>query len=75
MYALLAQTLFSIAVPMVLQGDVKVGKIEGDMEYTSSFAFRKQVLGNVILDGVRINPTEFFGCFSPQKFSHWNNQI
>merc|ERR1719352_968497 len=33
-YALLAQTCFSIAVPLVLQGEAKVGKYEGDMEYT-----------------------------------------
>merc|ERR1719271_1732849 len=33
-YALLAQTCFSVAVPLVLQGEVKVGKVEGDMEYT-----------------------------------------
>jgi len=32
-YSLLAQTICSIAVPLVLQGDVKVGKCEGDMEY------------------------------------------
>merc|ERR1719198_1991846 len=32
-YALLAQTIFSVAVPLVLQGEVKPGKIEGDMEY------------------------------------------
>merc|ERR1719379_1556418 len=32
-YALLAQTLFSVAVPLVLQGEVKAGKVEGDMEY------------------------------------------
>jgi len=32
-YALLAQTCFSVAVPLVLQGSVKVGKCEGDMEY------------------------------------------
>merc|ERR1719386_450731 len=32
-YALLAQTICSVAVPLVLQGDVKVGKVEGDMEY------------------------------------------
>merc|ERR1719386_150374 len=32
-YALLAQTCFSVAVPLVLQGEVKVGKVEGDMEY------------------------------------------
>jgi len=33
-YALLAQTCFSVAVPVVLQGEVKKGKCEGDMEYT-----------------------------------------
>jgi len=33
-YALLAQTCFSVAVPLVLQGEAKVGKCEGDMEYT-----------------------------------------
>merc|ERR1719393_735439 len=33
-YALLAQTCFSVAVPVVLQGEVKAGKCEGDMEYT-----------------------------------------
>jgi len=33
-YALLAQTCFSVAVPIVLQGEVKKGKCEGDMEYT-----------------------------------------
>merc|ERR1719161_2883146 len=32
-YALLAQTCFSVAVPLVMQGQVKVGKVEGDMEY------------------------------------------
>merc|ERR1719473_1366094 len=32
-YALLAQTCFSVAVPLVLQGNVKTGKCEGDMEY------------------------------------------
>jgi len=32
-YAVLAQTLISIAVPLVLQGSVKKGKAEGDMEY------------------------------------------
>merc|ERR1719375_1702315 len=29
-----AQTCFSVAVPLVLQGEAKVGKCEGDMEYT-----------------------------------------
>merc|ERR1719191_1535659 len=33
-YALLAQTCFSVAVPLVLQGQVKAGKVEGDMEYS-----------------------------------------
>jgi len=33
-YAVLAQTCFSVAVPLVLQGEAKVGKCEGDMEYT-----------------------------------------
>jgi hypothetical protein len=33
-YALLAQTICSICVPLVLQGEVKPGKAEGDMEYT-----------------------------------------
>jgi len=32
-YALLAQTCFSAAVPLVLQGEVKPGRVEGDMEY------------------------------------------
>jgi len=33
-YALLAQTCFSVAVPLVMQGEVKPSKrIEGDMEY------------------------------------------
>jgi len=33
-YALLAQTVCSVAVPLVLQGEVRAGKVEGDMEYT-----------------------------------------
>merc|ERR1719160_1163272 len=33
-YALLAQTICSVAVPLVLQGEVRPGKAEGDMEYT-----------------------------------------
>jgi hypothetical protein len=33
-YALLAQTICSVAVPLVLQGEAKPGRIEGDMEYT-----------------------------------------
>jgi len=46
-YALLAQTLFSIAVPMLLQGDVKVGKIEGDMEYE----VENKLLGTILAIG------------------------
>merc|ERR550537_1415021 len=33
-YAVLAQTILSLAIPLVLQGEVRVGKTEGDMEYT-----------------------------------------
>jgi hypothetical protein len=33
-YALLAQTCCCVAVPIILQGEVKAGKTEGDMEYT-----------------------------------------
>lgn len=32
-YALLAQTLLSISIPLVMQGEVKEGRTEGDMEY------------------------------------------
>ena len=32
-YAVMFQTLFSIAVPLVMGGAVKKGKAEGDMEY------------------------------------------
>jgi len=46
-YALLAQTLCSVAVPLVLQGDVKVGKCEGDMEYT----VENKLLGSVLAIG------------------------
>merc|ERR1719157_456207 len=46
-YALLAQTLCSIAVPLVLQGDVKVGKCEGDMEYE----VENKLLGSVLAIG------------------------
>merc|ERR1719388_553689 len=46
-YALLAQTLFSIAVPLVLQGEVKVGKIEGDMEYE----VENKALGTILVIG------------------------
>jgi len=33
-YAVVAQTLISIVIPLVMQGKVKQGKTEGDMEYT-----------------------------------------
>jgi hypothetical protein len=33
-YALLVQTILSVAVPIVLQGEVRPGKAEGDIEYT-----------------------------------------
>jgi len=46
-YAVLAQTILSIAVPLVLQGDVKVGKTEGDMEYT----VENKMLGTVLTLG------------------------
>jgi len=46
-YALLAQTICSVAVPLVLQGDVKVGKCEGDMEYN----VENKMLGSVLAIG------------------------
>jgi len=46
-YALLAQTILSVAVPLVLQGDVKVGKVEGDMEYQ----VENKLLGSVLAIG------------------------
>merc|ERR1719311_2018430 len=46
-YALLAQTLLSVAVPLVLQGDVKVGKVEGDMEYE----VENKLLGSILAIG------------------------
>jgi hypothetical protein len=46
-YALLAQTILSVAVPLVLQGDVKVGKCEGDMEYT----VENKMLGTILAVG------------------------
>merc|ERR1719247_941252 len=46
-YALLAQTLCSVAVPLVLQGDVKVGKCEGDMEYN----VENKMLGTILAIG------------------------
>merc|ERR1719453_1617799 len=46
-YALLAQTICSVAVPLVLQGDVKAGKCEGDMEYT----VENKMLGSILAIG------------------------
>merc|ERR1719449_410855 len=46
-YALLAQTICSVAVPLVLQGDVKPGKVEGDMEYE----VENKALGTVLVIG------------------------
>jgi hypothetical protein len=46
-YALLAQTICSVAVPLVLQGDVKAGKCEGDMEYE----VENKALGTVLVIG------------------------
>jgi hypothetical protein len=46
-YALLAQTIFSDAVPLVLQGVVKPGKVEGDMEYN----VENKLLGSILAIG------------------------
>jgi len=46
-YALLAQTCFSVAVPLVLQGGVKKGKVEGDMEYE----VENKALGSILAIG------------------------
>jgi len=46
-YALLAQTLCSVLVPIVLQGDAKKGKVEGDMEYEVD----NKMLGSVLAIG------------------------
>merc|ERR1719378_1592329 len=46
-YALLAQTICSVAVPLVLQGDVKAGKVEGDMEYE----VENKLLGSILAIG------------------------
>jgi len=46
-YALLAQTCFSVAVPLVLQGSVKKAKVEGDMEYT----VENKALGSILAIG------------------------
>merc|ERR1719262_2034771 len=46
-YALMAQTIFSVAVPLVLQGEVKPGKVEGDMEYN----VENKALGTILAIG------------------------
>merc|ERR1719355_509525 len=46
-YALLAQTICSVAVPLVLQGDAKKGKVEGDMEYE----VENKLLGSILAIG------------------------
>jgi hypothetical protein len=46
-YAVLAQTLISIAIPLVLNGSVKKGKAEGDMEYT----IENKALGGILSFG------------------------
>jgi hypothetical protein len=46
-YALLVQTICSVAVPLVMQGEVKPGKLEGDMEYT----VENKLLGTVLSIG------------------------
>jgi len=46
-YAVLAQTLISIAIPLVMQGEVKPGKTEGDMEYT----VQNKALGGILSVG------------------------
>jgi len=46
-YALLAQTCFSVAVPLVLQGEVKPGRVEGDMEYE----IENKVFGTILAIG------------------------
>merc|ERR1719213_1392118 len=42
-----AQTCFSVAVPLVLQGEVKAGKVEGDMEYN----VENKLLGTILAIG------------------------
>merc|ERR1719152_343683 len=46
-YALLAQTICSVAVPLALQGEAKPGRIEGDMEYT----VENKALGTILVMG------------------------
>jgi len=44
-YAVAVQTLLSISVPLILQGEVKVGRTEGDMEYT----VQNKTLGTILI--------------------------
>ena len=46
-YALLAQILISNAIPLVLNGSVKKGKAEGDMEYS----IENKALGRILSFG------------------------
>jgi len=46
-YAVAAQTCLAIAIPLVMQGEVKKGKVEGDMEYT----VENKLLGTVLTLG------------------------
>jgi len=46
-YALMAQTICSLAVPLVLRGDAKKGKVEGDMEYEVD----NKMLGSILAIG------------------------
>merc|ERR1719158_2285450 len=47
-YAVIAQVLISIAVPLVLGGSVKKGKVEGDMEYDG---LNYPILGSILTVG------------------------
>merc|ERR1719335_1080875 len=47
-YAVIAQVLISIAVPLVLGGSVKKGKVEGDMEYEG---LSYPILGSILSVG------------------------
>merc|ERR1719463_499149 len=46
-YALLAQTILAVAVPLVLQGEAKPGRIEGDMDYE----VENKTLGTILVIG------------------------
>jgi len=43
-FALMTQTILAIAVPLMLDGDVKKGKVEGDAEITVENGFMSKVL-------------------------------